>query len=46
MNCTKEDMLLYAVTDRAWTGDLDRGENSDGTGKRSFRRRDHLSAAS
>ena len=21
MNCTKEDMLLYAVTDRAWTGE-------------------------
>lgn len=21
MNCTKEDMLLYAVTDRGWTGD-------------------------
>lgn len=22
MNCTKEDMLLYAVTDRAWTGEI------------------------
>ena len=21
MNCTRESMLLYAVTDRTWTGD-------------------------